>query len=82
MSSYYICFVHRWFWVSWLDGEIEVGRGMTIGSGRIFYYSDIRLFWVNAVEFGQGVQYQGGNDLVWEVPMMAIREFILTFMVL
>ena len=63
--------------MSWDGGVIEVGRGTTMHSGRIMLYEDDNMFWVNAAEFGQGVQYQGGHDLTWEIPMLSLREYYI-----
>ena len=65
----------RWFWLSWDEGRLQFGTGVTVGTGRVFSYEDANMFEVNSIAYGLGAQYQWGHDIAWRVPMTAIGEY-------
>lgn len=58
------CNEERFFWVTWINGNVAIGRGLELGRGVVLSFVDLKPFRVNAAGFTTGSGQKGNFRLM------------------
>ena len=69
------CNEKRFFWISWVDDTIEVGKGEVVGKERILQYNLLVMYDVRFAGFSTGYGYNG----TWELKLWDGKNIIIIY---